>query len=235
MLWFCARPDASGAEVVSPTGRSQIVVPIAEGSSAPALAGIYTKPQPIDAADQRRACGAVFRIGHTGAFVPAPLSDFTNAQPTVDRSIWHGERSLKSRLAEAHNPERTLDELERTLLDALISDFTIDPAVAAATSMLDEGHRISDVVSSLGVDRRTFGPRFTRSVGVAPKQFSRTRRFRRAVRRIRDAGDVPLAELAIDLGYSDQAHMTRDFREFTGTTPRVAHGVASTSPGHFAA
>lgn len=31
--------------------------------------------------------------------------------------------------------------------------------------------------------------------------------------------EVPLAELAVDHGFADQAHMTREFRQWLGTTP----------------
>lgn len=235
MLWHCESPTASGNELVSPTGRVQIVVPMAEGSSDPVFAGVFTGPQPIDASDQRRACGVVFRVGHTGAFVSAPLSEFTNAQPELDRSFWKGEQRLAGRLADSTGPETLFDALERTLLDALNDEWAPDATVAAAIDMLDRGVPVNEVVSRLGVDRRKFGRHFTDVVGVAPKQFSRTRRFQRAVRRIRRAGTTSLAELAVDLGYSDQAHMSREFREFSGSTASVAHGIESPSPGHFAA
>lgn len=233
ILWFCERPGASGAEVVSPTGRAQIVIPIAERSNAPILGGIYTGPQPIDSSDQRRACGAVFRVGHTGAFITAPLDDFTNAQPEIDRSFWEGELSLADRLADARTSATVFETLERILLGCVNNDWAASSQIDTASRMLDQGLSVGSVVAALGVDRRTFGRHFSQHVGVGPKQFSRTRRFQRTVRALRMAGNVPLAELALQLGYSDQAHMTREFREFSGSTPRSAHGIESISPGHF--
>ena len=37
--------------------------------------------------------------------------------------------------------------------------------------------------------------------------------------RLRDSSDAELAGIAVDLGYADQAHFTRDFRKATGLTP----------------
>jgi AraC family transcriptional regulator len=70
-------------------------------------------------------------------------------------------------------------------------------------------------------------------VGVHPVHLSRTwRRFRRcsigdALRRLRiddarrrmDAGEAHLAQLALEVGFADQAHFTRAFRRVSGTTP----------------
>jgi transcriptional regulator GlxA family with amidase domain len=56
-------------------------------------------------------------------------------------------------------------------------------------------------------------------VGLGPGSLGRLTRFQRVLRAIdRDPG-VSLARVAAGAGYFDQAHMSRDFRRFAGTTP----------------
>jgi AraC-like DNA-binding protein len=69
--------------------------------------------------------------------------------------------------------------------------------------------------SGFGATR--FNQRFRDELGVTPKQLARLVRFRAALDGLRP--ERPLADLATDLGYADQAHMNRDFRELGATTP----------------
>lgn len=65
---------------------------------------------------------------------------------------------------------------------------------------------------------------FARQVGIPPKTVGRILRFQGALRALmRDPG-VPLADVAADAGYFDQAHFVRDFRRMTGGVPRGYRG-----------
>jgi len=50
-------------------------------------------------------------------------------------------------------------------------------------------------------------------------------RFDRASRALRRSRPAPLARLAAECGYHDQAHMTREFRALAGTTPAAYAGA----------
>lgn len=76
---------------------------------------------------------------------------------------------------------------------------------------------LDDVVRELQMAPRTFRREFGTLVGLGPKRFSRVVRLRRAARRV---STVPLATLALEYGFADQAHMTREFVSLVGVAPR---------------
>jgi AraC-like DNA-binding protein len=80
---------------------------------------------------------------------------------------------------------------------------------------------VSEVVAESGYSHRRFLTLFEEATGITPKRFTRVLRFRRTLEAL-PAGRVGregLGALAAALGYADQAHLTREFREHTGITP----------------
>lgn len=77
--------------------------------------------------------------------------------------------------------------------------------------------RITDVAADVGWSRRHLADRFHAETGLTPKGAARVIRFERAcalLRRDRPA----LADVACTAGYTDQAHLARDFRDLAGQT-----------------
>ena len=63
-----------------------------------------------------------------------------------------------------------------------------------------------------------FARKFRRSIGLSLHRFVNYRRIEASLRLLKD-GEVPLASVALDLGFSSQSHFTRLFSELTGMTP----------------
>jgi AraC-like DNA-binding protein len=80
--------------------------------------------------------------------------------------------------------------------------------------------RIADLASEIGWSRRHFSERFHDEIGVTPKQAARILRFERAGTLLR-RGRLDLAELAVECGYYDQAHMSNEWRTLAGCSPRT--------------
>jgi transcriptional regulator GlxA family with amidase domain len=78
---------------------------------------------------------------------------------------------------------------------------------------------VAELAREAGWSPRHFTARFTRAAGLPPKTFARVLRFQRAKALLADAGGPSLCEIALDCGYYDQAHLNRDFREFSGRSP----------------
>lgn len=83
-----------------------------------------------------------------------------------------------------------------------------DEPTAAIETIADEQH----------VSRRQLERDFNRWLGTSPRQLAQVARVQ-AVSRRAQAGES-LADIAADLGFADQAHMSRVVRQLTGLTPR---------------
>ena len=77
--------------------------------------------------------------------------------------------------------------------------------------------RIDELARELGYSRKHLHACFLRDVGLGPKRYAEVRRFEHLRRRLQ-AGGPDLADLAVELGYADQAHLARDARRFAGMT-----------------
>jgi len=78
--------------------------------------------------------------------------------------------------------------------------------------------RIGDVASDVGWSRRHLTTRLRAEIGLGAKDLARMARFQLS-RSMLLTGRLPLADVAADCGYSDQPHLTAEWRQFAGCTP----------------
>jgi AraC-like DNA-binding protein len=77
---------------------------------------------------------------------------------------------------------------------------------------------VTGLASLLGQSTRTLQRRIKTSTGLPPKRFLSVERFRRAVQEV-PIRNARLSAVAGDLGFSDQAHLTREFQRHAGLSP----------------
>jgi methylphosphotriester-DNA--protein-cysteine methyltransferase len=65
----------------------------------------------------------------------------------------------------------------------------------------------------------TFERRFTREIGLPPKLYARIARFESALESKALSSDESWTEITNRLGYFDQMHLIKDFKEFSGEVP----------------
>ena len=78
---------------------------------------------------------------------------------------------------------------------------------------------IGRIAEEVGWSHRHLIVRFRQQVGLRPKTTARLVRFDGVWRYLDKSGPVDWGRAAAECGYADQAHLVRDFRRFTGTTP----------------
>jgi AraC-like DNA-binding protein len=92
---------------------------------------------------------------------------------------------------------------------ALVARITDDPGL----------RRVDELCVASGLSVRTLQRLFADYVGVSPKWVMRRARLHEAAERADSGEPVDWAELASDLGYADQAHLSRDFTVTIGIPP----------------
>jgi AraC-like DNA-binding protein len=100
------------------------------------------------------------------------------------------------------------------------SAHALDAKVEGAVAQLDAAGgqtKIETLAKSAALSVRSLQTRFLACVGLTPKEFAGVQRLQATLRAL--DGETPLAELATDSGFSDQAHATREIKRVTGLTP----------------
>ncbi len=161
--------------------------------------------------------GIRFHPGMAGSFVATDLSSLTNMFENGE-SLWP---ELYRRLGDGGSA----DELLRVLASGLatVPQAPNDVQRALAFIRVSRGVvRLDDVIRQTGLSARQFRRRVLEESGLTPKRLCRILRFRRA-RELALASPTPnWAAIALDAGYFDQAHLIRDFLEFSGQTPLMS-------------
>ena len=91
--------------------------------------------------------------------------------------------------------------------------------------------RVEKITEQLGWTRKRLVKGFRDEVGIPPKVLARVLRFRRALAEFNSHNVADFSQLAAGCGYSDQAHMIRDFKDFSGLTPTELVRVYSPDAG----
>ena len=132
-----------------------------------------------------------------------------------------------ARLVERLGDTATWDE-RFTVIDAVfgeleLRDGGITPEVTWLRRQLVASGgraRVEPLMDETGWSRRVVTERFRAQLGLPPKAYARIVRFQRAVSMLGGVGaGRTLADVAIECGYYDQSHLTREFGALAGCTP----------------
>jgi AraC-like DNA-binding protein len=114
--------------------------------------------------------------------------------------------------------------LENAIAALAASAATPDAAIRRAIDRLLSSHgsgAIGRLAHDCGLSARQFRRKFTAHVGLSPKEFARVRRIRHACLLMLAGEAAQLPDVSQNGGYSDQPHLTREFRDIFGGSPRL--------------
>jgi AraC-like DNA-binding protein len=180
--------------------------------------GAMTMEQHFRLAAGTRSVGLRFRPGMAGAFLGVAPGELTDGIVCL-ADLW-GRRAgeIERQLGDATSAAACLHVLEA----AVIPRVGAANAVQRALGALTESGGTADlewIATQANLSPRQFRRRCEEESGLTPKLLCRVLRFRRAWGLSGRSMHPNWAAIACEAGYFDQAHLIRDFRQFTGRTP----------------
>ena len=233
-FWYARGKVPYRRERIAPTGSTvavivlgdPIVVTPNDGEGTPLrtdrgfLLGPHDRPVVNAPTGETYAVGVVTTpVGCESVFGIRP-SRIRGAATVLGRE-WPAAESLRAALLECRGPEQMLDLLAQAVTDGMRERPPGLDRCVQAVAMLEEAptRTVAEIAAELGVSHGHLDREFTRIVGMSPKSLSRLLRMRRVLSELDVRTDVGWAELAIEQGWFDQAHLIRDFKRHTGVTP----------------
>jgi AraC-like DNA-binding protein len=165
--------------------------------------------------------GVKFRPGGFFPFVGRDVSPWTGKRVPLE-DVWGAEARDWGRAM-----RETIAAEDRLRLSVALLTKRAPAQPARSTAMADKliaDRSILDVAEAarvLGLDERSLQRVFRAEIGLSPKQLLKRFRLQEAAERLLREPEASCADLALDLGYADQAHFTRDFKSVVGTPPEA--------------
>ncbi|HCA5021804.1 AraC family transcriptional regulator [Acinetobacter baumannii] len=141
---------------------------------------------------------------------------FTEMNETLfdaQKLIFEKEQSLLHCLIHLLLPHFILEEIQKP--QYLYKDFLkLIDVISSSEAFIS----LEELAQRVGLSRYAIIRLFKANVGLTPHAFQINLKINQAREQLKQG--VPLAELAVNLGFSDQSHFHKAFKAHTGVTPR---------------
>ncbi|WP_027250910.1 helix-turn-helix domain-containing protein [Photobacterium halotolerans] len=107
-----------------------------------------------------------------------------------------------------------------TMYRWMIRNLDADDAARYAITEIVKAVQPHGRSHSMPVSARQIERHFQKWMGMTPKYYQRILRVKQSLELIQLSPDIPLADLAAEQGFADQAHMTREFSHIAKITPK---------------
>jgi len=221
--WVARSGDSAAPSPVVVDACSDVVV---IGDAEPHVAGPATRTHVVTLRPRTTVVGIRFRPGAARAVFGCDAPELRDADPALRAVCGRSASALVDELSATRDVDARRAALERWASGRLDARLDRDElALRAAHALVaDADLTVAALGDALGWSARRLHREITATCGYGPKLLQRIVRLQRALRLARRRAMTnrrpTLAMLALDAGYADQAHMTRDFRDLTGFTPR---------------
>lgn len=232
------RPAAGRRQTILPDGRMDLVAHALRDAAGRitavtlAIAGPADRPGTVAHRTVLWSVGVRFQLGWGGACLglnPATLVNRVLAGPAAEQVLGPLAPPLLA-ATETEGLQAALATAAAALARRAGPAPATSPSQARALLALrwlrqHPGAPLHALCAALAVPERTLRRDVLAAVGLPLRSLAGILRFQRAMAWVQRGPPPSLADLAHEAGYADQAHMTRQFRQFGGFTPALLQQV----------
>jgi len=198
------------------------------------VSGIHTKKFSRMIAGKDRVFSVKFLPGGFRPFIDRPVSALSERVWDLAELLGPSARGL-CRRALAHGDHHAtvgiLEDFLRSFHPRSDDSMRLAQRIAERVTS-DRGiTKVEHIVEAFDIGKRTLQRLFDEYVGVTPKWMIQRYRLIEAANQIQVADMPDWADVALCLGYADQAHFIRDFKKIIGQSPADYHAALSRLPG----
>lgn len=185
------------------------------------ISGQVNFPTDVSSNGNTEMIVVVFKPHSIGAFIDISPAEFYNREISGYDICSPGLNELASRVFDCESSENCINLIERYLLSRIPKAESINfkRLNAAVSLILDKPYITTrNLASVCCLSTKQFNRIFRDLVGMNPKEYSQIVRFQKAMWMFQH-GMRDFADIAYTLGYSDQSHFGREFKQYSSITP----------------
>lgn len=156
-------------------------------------------------------------------FLAIRVSSFENRAVSITDVFNEEGKKLEEEIVGAPDNETRIKLLETFLLSKLSESRTIDAITKSCVEVIFRSQGqigVVELAGKMNINRRNMERKFISVIGMSPKQLARVARLQATLKMLEQKKFTTLTSLAYENAYYDQAHFIKDFKEFTGISPR---------------
>lgn len=157
-------------------------------------------------------------------FVKIPIKSLANKEtPIEDLFDVKTAQKLEQDIIQATDTKQRIEIIDNFLLQTLSEPSTVDNIVKTTIDALlstKGSASIRDILKEDASKRRQLERKFVKQIGISPKQLGKVIRLQSALKMLLNEAGENLTHIAYQNEYYDQAHFIKDFKEFTGISPK---------------
>ena len=191
------------------------------------LIGQLTKPYVIEPTGVTGSFVVQFKPNGFLPFTTIPIKEMENTAVPLDTLFDEEGKEISEQILNAKSTSERIQKIEKFLLKRLANKKVIDNIVESTIETICSTNgkfSVNEFSKSKNINRRQLARKFSSTIGLSPKQLAKTIRIQTTLKILLNEQITSLTDLAYENEYFDQAHFIKDFKEFTGLTPKEFFG-----------